>query len=290
MVSVYALALPAALCFAVGSVLQQRAAAKAPREGLLRLALLGWLVRRPVWLGGTALFLVGNVLTASALGRSTLALVEPLQATRLLFALPVEAVVDRRRLIARDWVGAVLAAAGISTFVMASHPRSGRAIHTPVEVWAVLGAVAVAATSVVVVLGRRLPPARSAPLLAAGAGVLFACQAAATGPAVRRLHHRGVVGLLSSWYPYAVAAAAIYGAVLLQSAYEEADLTASFPALVVAEPIAALAIGVGALGDHVRDSAAALAVGVLSLGAMVAGIYLLASSPSASAPGSPPSS
>lgn len=126
--AIYLLAFGAALCLAAGSVAQQRAAAKAPPEDMLRFSLLWWLAHQPVWLAGVALFLVGNLLSASALARASIALVEPLLTVRLLFAFPMEAAWARRSLTARDWIGALATAAGLAIFVVAGdpHQRTGR--------------------------------------------------------------------------------------------------------------------------------------------------------------------
>ena len=49
-----AIALVAALLFAVGFVMQQREAAEVPDEDALGIGLITRLIRRPVWLIGTA--------------------------------------------------------------------------------------------------------------------------------------------------------------------------------------------------------------------------------------------
>ena len=83
-----ALALAAALLFALGTVLQQKAALDEPPVGsssglLLRIA------RRPVWLAGIAADGLGFVTPAAALGTGDLAVVQPLLVTTLVFALPL---------------------------------------------------------------------------------------------------------------------------------------------------------------------------------------------------------
>ena len=93
---VYVLSILAALCFGAGSVVQQRAASEAPPEDVLSWRLLLWLVHRPLWLAGVAFALVGNLFAANALGRGSIALVEPLFVVRLLFALPLAAAWMRR--------------------------------------------------------------------------------------------------------------------------------------------------------------------------------------------------
>src|SRR5262245_22161994 len=103
---VIALALVAAACFGSAAVLEQRVAARAPVDRALRLGLIGYLVRRPLWLTGVVAEFTGDGVQAVALGLGSLAVVQPLLVTSLLFALPLGARLNRERLGRREWVGA----------------------------------------------------------------------------------------------------------------------------------------------------------------------------------------
>ncbi|MGH8921273.1 MAG: hypothetical protein ACRD0H_23560 [Actinomycetes bacterium] len=72
---VYALGLAAALCLALGFVLQQHAAADEPIERQLSLWLLIDLARKPSWLAGIGAMIVGQVLGAVALDHASLTVV-----------------------------------------------------------------------------------------------------------------------------------------------------------------------------------------------------------------------
>ena len=109
------LALAAALLFALGTVLQQKAASTSPRRRrapgaglLLRMA------RRPVWLAGIAADAFGFVAQAVALTIGRLAVVQPLLVTSVVFALPLGARLTGQR------VGRARRARGASS----SPPRS----------------------------------------------------------------------------------------------------------------------------------------------------------------------
>lgn len=115
---VYVLSILAALCFGVGSVVQQRAASEAPPQDVLSWRLLLWLAHRPLWLSGVAFALVGNLFAANALGRGSIALVEPLFVVRLLFALPLAAAWMRHSVPRRDWAGALATSLGLAMFVV----------------------------------------------------------------------------------------------------------------------------------------------------------------------------
>jgi hypothetical protein len=78
----------AALAFAFGTVLQQRGTLDtSAAEGDPHF--LGEILRKPVWLLGAALQVVGWVLQAFALDKGSLIVVQSLCALSLVFALPI---------------------------------------------------------------------------------------------------------------------------------------------------------------------------------------------------------
>jgi drug/metabolite transporter (DMT)-like permease len=104
-------ALAAAASFGVAAALQHRQARLTPDAGGVRL--LARLAAHPLWLAGIALAGIAYGLQALALAFGPLALVAPIVATDLLFALPVAARWSRP-LRARDWLGCVLAAGAMT--------------------------------------------------------------------------------------------------------------------------------------------------------------------------------
>ncbi len=276
---VYILSLTAALLVGGASVLQQRAAAQAPPEHNLSPKLLVWLAQRPLWLAGVASSVLGNLVFALAVGIGSVAVAEALLTARLLFALPLAAAWGRHTVPGRDWAGAVAITAGLIGFLFAARPEEGDPANVPVQNWIIGGGAIAAFVVTLTAVARRLGPTRRAPLLAAGAGALFGMQASLTRAAIAVLTTSGVVGLLATWQGYSVVAAAVLGMLLIQSAYELAPLPASYPALVSTELLAGIAVGVGVLGGGLRLAPLPLAVTLVCLLAMVAGIYVLTTSP-----------
>jgi drug/metabolite transporter (DMT)-like permease len=276
---VYVFAVVAALMFGLGSVIQQRVAFDAPPGKSLRPSLLLWLVRQPVWLIGVVTAFIGNAFSASALGMGGVALVQPLLVSRLLFALPLSAVWARQRLGARDWLGAVATAGGLGVFVALGHPRPEQQPAGHLMPWLYTAAVVAVGTTGLVAAARRLRPNLEAPMLGAGAGMLFGMQGGLMAVAVNRLSGGGILALLAAPSVYAVVVTAVVGTLLAQSAYEMAPLHASYPALASVEPLTGIGIGVGVLGGTLATGTLPLAVGVAGLVVMTVGIYLLATSP-----------
>lgn len=273
---VYVLALGAAALLGVAAAIQQRAAFRAPTRMALHLRLLWYLARQPLWLSGIAVAVVGNVLSAFALGIGGVTLVEPLLVTSLLFALTVSATWNRYRLGKREWAGAFAVIIGLAAFLVAGQPSAGTETDALVWQWALVGVSIGALTVSLVALARRLRPLQEATVLGVGAGMLFGLQSALTSIAVERLIDHGVVAMLVHLTPYAVVVVALLGTLLAQSAYDLAPLSVSYPSMAAAEPLAGIAIGVGVLGIRLRVTPLVLSVQVVGLVMMTVGVYALA--------------
>ena len=276
---VYVLSLLAALLVGGAAVIQQRAASQAPPEYNLSVRLLAWLAQRPLWLGGVAASVLGNIVFSIAVGMGSVALAEALLTVRLLFALPLAAVWGRHTVPARDWGGAIAITAGLIGFLLAAQPGGTSGQQVPVTNWIIGGGTVVAIVAALAAAARGFRPTRKAPLLAAGAGMLFGLQASLMHTAINVLSSSGIAGLLTTWKPYAVILVAVTGMLLIQSAYELAPLPASYPVLVSVELIAGIAVGVGVVGGAIRLAPIALGAGILCLGIMVFGIWILTTSP-----------
>ena len=119
------LALVASLFTASSSVVQRFAAAPAPGELTLHWRLVLFLVHRPLWLVGIACMLGGFGFQLAALHVGTLAMVQPLIATELLFVFGFLAILHRRRVRPRDLVAALGMAGGLGTFLFVASPSGG---------------------------------------------------------------------------------------------------------------------------------------------------------------------
>ncbi|GAA2333448.1 DMT family transporter [Dactylosporangium salmoneum] len=274
---VYALALCSAAFVGIGNAIQQRAAARAPSGAVLHWRLLGYLLHQRLWLAGIGTSAVGNVLAGIALGLGSVAQVEPLSVTAVLFAMAIAAVWSRYRVGRREWSGAIAVVAGIVMFLLVGRPGPGR-LDAPVWQWAVAAASIGGITTGLVSLARRMRPQHEAAVLGIGAGMLFGLQAALTSAAVGRLFERGLLAMLVDWTPYAVLIIAIIGILLAQSAYKLAPLPVSYPPVAAAEPLAGVAIGIGVLGGTLTVTPVGVAIELAALAVMTVGVYALASS------------
>ncbi|MEO9222721.1 MAG: DMT family transporter, partial [Mycobacteriaceae bacterium] len=136
------LSLASALFIAVGIVVRQHSTNGVPADHAIGGAMATALARRPLWWAGTAVAIGGYVLQALALSKGSLLLVQPVLVSSLLFALPLSARLDHRRVTRSEWVWAVLLTAAIAVFVVVGNPRPGHA-RPPTLAWMAVAALGI---------------------------------------------------------------------------------------------------------------------------------------------------
>ena len=273
-------AIGAACSFGIGVALQHRQVQQ--ERGRSPLRLLAQLARRRVWLAGIALAVAAYGLQAVALAFGPLALVAPIVATDLLFALPVAAIWERRAMRPRDWAGCALVGGSVAVFVICSPPSAGRS-DAPARHWLVaFAAVALiaGAAAAAAVVGRR---ATRASLLSIAAGVVFGMTAAVTLSMTRLIRFGDVGTAFTHWQPWAVLVLGITGLLISASAYKAGSLRASLPIMDTVEPVSGVLIGTVVFGERLATSPAVLVVQLLAAAVAVAGIVMLGRSPLAAA-------
>jgi len=278
-----AIALVAALLFAVGFVMQQREAAEVPDEDALGIGLITRLIRRPVWLIGTAADGLGYVAQAIALAFGSLVLVQPLLATSLLFALPLGAWWAKRRLKRSDGLWAIALTAGLAIFLVAGNPTAG-VDSADLEVWLIAAAVIVPVVAAcILVASRSKKGALRALLLASATGILYGAAAALTKSVMSYLDD-GFVAVVSSWEVYALILVITLGTYLQQSAFQAGSLAQSLPAISVFEPVIAVILGMTVLEEDLQADGLQWALIAVSAGAMIVSTAALARSQGESQP------
>ena len=284
-------ALGAACCFALAAVIQHGVARDAGGR-TLSLGLLAELARHPRWVAGTVLGGLSFAIQGLALAFGPLALVQPLAATDVLFALPVIAVLNRHRLTRADWAGACAVVAGMAVFLAVSPPTTG--VRTPgLAAWVPAILVVAALTAVAASVAVRVRGRAQVIWLAAAAGVAFGVLDALTKSTAGLLADRGA-GVLLRWEPYMLMVAGLLGALLSQSAFRSGALSLSLPVIDTLEPISAVVIAATVFNERLAASPAHFAVQVAGGGVAVAGVASLsrsaiaaAETEPAGAPGSP---
>ncbi len=281
LVSIVLLSLGSAACYGIAAVLQHRAAIREPQQSSMQAGLLVRLARRPMWLVGNALDGAGYVLQFLALRRGSLPLVEPLLVLSLVFALPVAAWLDHRRIGASELGSTGVIAAGLALFLGVARPGLGHP-HASRLAWVILTVVITAICIALVLRARGGSPRRAAVLLAAGSGIAFGYVAALT-ESTGHLLGAGLLHTLSTWEPYALISGGAAALLMTQSAFNAGALRLSLPTLTVAQPLVAIAIGLAMFGENVDSRGLAPVLEVLGLVLVTVGVFALARSSIASA-------
>lgn len=274
-----ACALLAALLFAVASVAQQRASAAVPEGEPLVSALL----RNPRWWAGTLGDSGGYALQVVALGLGAVLLVQPILVSALVFALPLAARMDRRRIEPSAMVAALALTLALACFLIVGRPTDAVDIasdrHWLLPSVVLLALVAAAVTAAL----TGTDPAARALLLGAAGGALYGLAVAFTDSVTRQLD-RGVLHVATHWQLYALIAAGLTGVYLQQRAFQVGPLSASLPALTIAEPLVAVVFSLTVLGERLRAGPLGLSVCAVAVVVMLVTTLLLSRSQAQAVP------
>jgi drug/metabolite transporter (DMT)-like permease len=273
---VVALAVLAAFLFAAAASLQQHSArrlALATEAGgepvVPVLRLLRGLARSRLWLLGWVTNLVGFFAQAAALHVGSVAVVQPVLVTQLLFTLPLASAWARRWPVLRDWVSGTAVCAGVALFLawqqvddLEGAPDRGRLLLAML-----LSLVAVAALSMV---ASRRSGREQAFLFSVAAGLCFAQSAVLMKLTTTDLLGRGVPATAADWPGYCLAASTALGLLLEQQAFTAGALPVAIAAMTITNPTASYVLGVLAFHEDLPTGPGA----VVGLG--MAGVLLLA--------------
>ena len=260
-----AVALVSAVCYALAAVLQQREASLHDKHGV---ALILDLLRRPRWWAAVTSTLAGASLHVVALRFGPLTLVQPLGVSALVMALPLGAWFAQKQVSRAEWGAAVAVVLGLlAVLTLAPHHVPPPAVE-PAQLLVAVGGF-LAFLVVCVLLSMRLPR-RAAPVVrAVGSAGCFGFASAMARLAVAG-HGAILVPVL------ACAVFAVTGMLMMQAAYRDGGVGAPLATCTIVDPIAASAVGILLLGEHLRLGMSGGALGFAGLVAMVVGLTVLA--------------
>jgi drug/metabolite transporter (DMT)-like permease len=276
-----ALALAAAFFFALGLVLQEKAASAQPDESVAR-GFLVRLARQPIWLLGLAMQGLGFVAQAIALGIGRMVIVQPLLVATIVFALPLGRLIEKRPIQRMDMIGAALVTGGLGALLLVSKPSEGED-DASLLAWAVIGGGTVAVAGVLFAVARGRTSAVRAGLLGSAGGILFGLAAALTKATVS-LFDEGVGAVLWDWHVYALVIVSVAAFWLEQAALQTGALAAAVATTMAFDPLSSLVFGIGLFDEALHESALGYTVSLLLLAAALLGLVILARAKGAEAP------
>ncbi|HEX4244317.1 MAG TPA: DMT family transporter [Acidimicrobiales bacterium] len=274
---VYLLALSAALANALTSILQRMGVEDAPKEATLTLGLLTHAFRRGVWLLGFAFMVASSGLQAVALHIGDLSQVQPILTVELPFLVLLLATWFRFRIGPMEWLSCLAAAGGLAGFLIFAKPVGGDLVPTGRE-WIVSGSVCGGLVVVAVLLALRGPRWWRAAMFGTAGAIGFAFTATLIKTVSNYVTHDWVT-MFSHWETYALALTGVASLFLAQNAFHAGPIAASQTALVLVDPLASLALGIGIFGDNLRTNGIYGPLEAVALLVMFVGAASIAHSP-----------
>jgi hypothetical protein len=158
----------------------------------------------------------------------------------------------RFRIGVREWISCLAAAGGLAGFLVFAHPVGGDRVPTSTE-WIVASSVCGGVVIVAVLLALRGPRWWRAAMFGTAGAIGFAFSASlmkAVGNDVASDWAR----LFVHWQTYALAVVGVASLFLAQNAFHAGPIAASQTALVLVDPLASIALGLGLYGDNLRTA------------------------------------
>lgn len=269
-----ALALVAAVLFAFGTVLQQRVAVTATDEEAAKAGFLLQLARKPQWLVGIATDGGGLVCQAWALAVGRLVVVQPILVASLVFALPIGARLNHRKVSRRQLLAALTVAGGLAIFLIVANPGGGRRDASS-KAWVISIAICAACCVPLAALGWRARPRLRAALVGAAAGILFGLCAALIKSTVERFDG-GLWHVVLDWHLWALAVIGYISMALGQTSLQAGRLAPAIATQTALDPVTSVALGVFAFDESVHTTTLGVVGALLGIAVMIGGIVALA--------------
>jgi drug/metabolite transporter (DMT)-like permease len=271
----FALALAAACCYETGYALQAIEARRAPADRALKPSLMAHLIQRPIWVGATALSLLGWPLQIFALAHAPLTLVQPVLALGLILLLVLGVRVLGEQVGPREMAAVALIIASVGAFAWAA-PREPGEVERSAGLVVALGLLAAvtAAPYVIALIRHRQFPML---LLVASAGAADG-MAAFVAKIVAQDASEGALLAVVAWAAL-VAGVVLIGVMSESTALQRFAATRVAPTVLVMQIVIPVVLAPLVGGEGWSDTPLGGAVLVMALVAVALGAGLLASSP-----------
>jgi hypothetical protein len=241
--------------------------------------LFGRLVKNRLWLAGWTANLAGFMAQAAALHLGSIAVVQALLVTQLVFGILLGTIGTERSVILRDVVGAASVSGGLAVLLSVRGAAPGTGVPDRGRLLLAFAAAAVVVFVAVSAAGVRGGAVR-ATLLGGASGLCFAATAVLIKLTTSDLLHRGVVATALDWPGYALAGSATTGLLLGQQAFAAGPLSAALTAMNMTNPVVSYLYAVLAFHAPVPTSPGVLAALAGTCLLLALGVILLAHSPS----------
>jgi hypothetical protein len=273
-----ALAVLAAVALAFGAQFQNQAVSTSREKHIqpkvsLSLKELAKLIVRPRWVSGTGLMFLGMLLQLGALSLAPLIVVQPIGAIALVITSLLNARYTRTKLNRATILAIGLSTFGVGGFVVTASQVAAQVVLTDENLLRVLllfVTILVAFAVLFFTLGKKA----QALTFILGAGVLYGFVATLAKVTIQRLYQMDY-DILTLIAVMSMLGAVLLGGWFVQNAYASGPPDLVIAGLTVVDPIVAIAIAIGILGEAQQ---ATLGSGAFFSGfglLAISGVYLL---------------
>lgn len=240
------LALASALSQALGTVMRHRTMDRAGGRIESRFGVLA----SRYWWAGMLISLAGFLFQGLALAYGSLILVQTISVTSLIFALPLGAWMNHRRVSKTELFWGYVLTASVMVLVAFGRPTMGEA-HPTFWEWVLTCVGGLVAVALLLHLARRRHVGGGrAVLFGVAGGTAFAYVALFTKGVTQRWHAGGVWEVATTGEVYALAMAAVAALTLQQMSFQAGAVHQAVPASTVTTPVVSLVLGVVVLGER----------------------------------------
>lgn len=233
------------------------------------------LIKNTIWLAGVVLFILSFLVHMCALAFGSVAVVQPLLVTELIFIPPLAALISHAKISKRDWMAIIVLAVSLAVFLIVARPTDGTKEPSN-GVWILTFVLFWILCFALMAIGHRLPVNPRAALYGTATGVIGALMALlAKGAFGEKIT---IESLVTNWLTYATWFVAVSSIVLTAVAFRAGPITTSSPAIIVANPVAATLAAIVLFGDSINDAWWALVIIAICVVAMLWGIITLTKS------------
>ena len=275
------LAVVAAFLFALGLVLQEKAASRLPSEAV-GAGFLARLAQKPLWLLGGIAQVAGFAAQAWALGIGRMVVVQPLLILSIVFALPLGRLIEGRRIKRNEWIGAALVTGGLAVLLITAKTDAG-SDDASFARWAIAGGITGGIAVVLFLLAHGRAPSMRGALLGAAGGILFGFAAALTKTVVSDFDE-GFVAVLTDWHLYAMVVISVAAFWLEQAALQTGALAAAVATTMSFDALSSLVFGIVVFDEALHETVLGYTVTGLSLAVALFGLVLIARAKAAKTP------
>jgi hypothetical protein len=272
------LAVLAAVALAFGAQFQNQAVSgsrkKSPRsKGSLSIKELGGLLLRPRWISGLGLMGAGMVLQLAALSLAPLIVVQPIGAIALVITSLLNARSTKSKLNRGTIIAIGLSTFGVGGFVVTASGVASQIELTDENLLTVLRLLVV----LLVVFGAlffTIGKKAKALTYILGAGVLYGFVATLAKVVIQRLYQADYDGL-TLLALFSMIGAVVLGGWFVQNAYASGPPDLVIAGLTVIDPLVAVAIAIGVLGEASKASLSTIILFSLSAVVAILGVLML---------------